>query len=229
VSVLPSFGSWPKINWLLWAGRQLPFCACHLLCVDMSIPHAEKHHPFSHFSICPSICPLPMPSGSLKIYDKANYSGLGEEEWPKWGGVTTKTQGKSLSNFCFNFGIASLRLVYLWNEGIWLPNEAFPFGLSTEISRHLFEAFPKLHSLLNIKISNSTEIDCILLMTVRELIWLSGISIFLCFQETLCWNQLTVMEKVLFLNVDKVHKHHLGCIYMEKIVRFGNDGSIKIF
>jgi len=31
-----------------------------------------------------------MPSGSLKIYDKANYSGLGEEEWPKWGGVTTK-------------------------------------------------------------------------------------------------------------------------------------------
>jgi len=57
-----------------------------------------------------------MPSGSLKIYDKANYSGLGEEEWPKWGGVTTKHREgvvKSLSNFCFNFGIASLRLVYL--------------------------------------------------------------------------------------------------------------------
>lgn len=37
-----SFESWPKINWLLWAGRQLPLCACHLLCVDMSIPHSEN-------------------------------------------------------------------------------------------------------------------------------------------------------------------------------------------
>jgi len=56
-------------------------------------------------------------------------------------------------------------------------------------------------------------------MTVCELIWLSGISIFLCFQEILCWNQLTVMEKVLFLNADKVHKHKLA-LYL-----YGEDSS----
>lgn len=46
---------------------------------------------------------------------------------------------ESLPNFGFNLGIGSLRPVYLWNEGILLPNEAFPVELSTEISRRLFE------------------------------------------------------------------------------------------